>query len=79
MSAWRAALREVFVKHQSYLAAGNNACSARLRYVLAQNMVQVLKQCGDDLTREKVMRQAASIKNFSTEMMLPGIKVNRPG
>jgi hypothetical protein len=44
--------------------------------VLAQNMVQVLKQCGDDLTREKVMRQAASIKNFSTEMMLPGIKVN---
>ena len=45
-------------------------------YVLAQNMVQVLKQCGDDLTRENVMRQAASIKNFSTEMMLPGIKVN---
>src|SRR5882724_8301900 len=45
-------------------------------YVLAQNMVQVLKQCGDDLTRENVMRQAASIKDFSTEMMLPGIKVN---
>src|ERR1700709_2572425 len=45
-------------------------------YVLAQNMVQVLKQCGDDLTRENVMRQAAGIKDFSTEMMLPGIKVN---
>src|SRR6195952_3420785 len=45
-------------------------------YVLAQNMVQVLKQCGDDLTRENVMRQAANIKNFSTEMMLPGIKAN---
>src|SRR3978361_2568108 len=45
-------------------------------YVTAQTMVQVLKQCGDDLTRENVMRQAASIKDFSTEMMLPGIKVN---
>ncbi|HKH01689.1 MAG TPA: ABC transporter substrate-binding protein [Bradyrhizobium sp.] len=45
-------------------------------YVLAQNMVQVLKQCGDNLTRENVMKQAASIKNFSTDMMLPGVKVN---
>jgi len=45
-------------------------------YVLAQNMVQVLKQCGDDLTRENVMKQAANIKEFSTDMMLPGIKVN---
>ena len=35
-------------------------------YVLAQNMVQVLKQCGDDLTRENVMRQAANIKEFSS-------------
>jgi hypothetical protein len=33
-------------------------------------------QCGDELTRENVMKQAANIKNFSTDMMLPGIKVN---
>src|SRR5271154_3140348 len=33
-------------------------------YVQAQTMVQVLKQCGDDLTRENVMRQAANLKNF---------------
>ena len=39
-------------------------------------MVQVLMQCGDELTRENVMKQAANIKNFSTDMMLPGIKVN---
>jgi hypothetical protein len=39
-------------------------------------VVQVLKQCGDDLTRENVMKQAANIKNFSTDMMLPGIKAN---
>src|SRR6195256_5090765 len=45
-------------------------------YVLAQNMVQVLKQCGDDLTRENVMKQAANLKDFSTDMMLPGIKAN---
>ena len=45
-------------------------------YVLAQNMVQVLKQCGDNLTRENVMKQAANLKDFSTDMMLPGIKAN---
>ena len=45
-------------------------------YVLAQNMVQVLKQCGDDLTRANVMKQAASLKNFSTDMMLPGVEAN---
>ena len=39
-------------------------------------MVQVLKQCGDDLTRENVMKQAANLKNFTTDMMLPGVKVN---
>ena len=44
--------------------------------MLAQNVVQVLKQCGDELTRENVMKQAANIKNFSTDMMLPGIKAN---
>jgi hypothetical protein len=45
-------------------------------YASAQTMVQVLKQCGDDLTRENVMRQAANLKNFSTDMMLPGVMIN---
>ena len=45
-------------------------------YAVAQTMVYVLKQCGDDLTRENIMKQAANIKNFSSEVMLPGIKVN---
>jgi hypothetical protein len=39
-------------------------------------MAQVLKQCGDNLTRENAMKQAASLKDFSTDMMLPTIKVN---
>jgi len=45
-------------------------------FVQAQAMEQVLKQCGDNLTRENVMKQAASLKNFHTDMMLPGIMVN---
>ncbi len=39
-------------------------------YSAAQTMVQVLKQCGGDLTRENVMRQAASLKDFQLEMLL---------
>lgn len=42
----------------------------------AQVMEQVLKQAGDDLSRANIMRQAASLKNFETDMLLPGIKVN---
>ncbi|HEX3537036.1 MAG TPA: ABC transporter substrate-binding protein [Stellaceae bacterium] len=38
--------------------------------------VQVLKQCGDELTRENVMKQAASLKDFTVPMLLPGIKIN---
>ena len=38
--------------------------------------MQVLKQCGDNLTRENVMKQAASLKDFELGMLLPGIKVN---
>jgi len=45
-------------------------------YGVAQTLVQVLKQCGDDLTRENVMKQAASLKNFRTEVLLPGITIN---
>jgi branched-chain amino acid transport system substrate-binding protein len=45
-------------------------------YGVAQTLVQVLKQCGDNLTRENVMKQAANLKDFRTEMLLPGIMVN---
>ena len=45
-------------------------------YAVAQTMVQVLKQCGDNLTRENIMKQAANLKDFRTEMLLPGIKIN---
>jgi branched-chain amino acid transport system substrate-binding protein len=45
-------------------------------YLAAQTLVQVLKQCGDDLTRENVMKQAANLKNLQLGMLLPGIAIN---
>ncbi|HXP02785.1 MAG TPA: ABC transporter substrate-binding protein [Stellaceae bacterium] len=42
----------------------------------AASVIQVLKQCGDELTRENVMKQAASLKDFTVPMLLPGIKIN---
>jgi ABC-type branched-subunit amino acid transport system substrate-binding protein len=45
-------------------------------YVESQALIQVLKQCGDNLTRENVMKQAANLKNFTSDMLLPGITIN---
>jgi branched-chain amino acid transport system substrate-binding protein len=39
-------------------------------------MTQVLKQCGNDLSRENIIRQAANLKDVELPMLLPGIKVN---
>jgi len=43
---------------------------------VAATMVQALKQCGNDLSRENVMRQAANIKDLELPMGLPGMKIN---
>jgi branched-chain amino acid transport system substrate-binding protein len=45
-------------------------------YSAAQTLVQVLKQCGDDLSRENVMRQAADLHDLQLPMMLPGILID---
>src|SRR5450756_1037562 len=45
-------------------------------YGAAQTMVKVLQMCGDDLTRENVMKQAASLKDFAPDTLLPGVKIN---
>ncbi len=45
-------------------------------YSVAQTLVQVLKQCGDNLTRENVMKQAASLKDLKQDLFLPGIAIN---
>src|SRR5271156_6530726 len=43
---------------------------------VAATMVQVLKQCGADLSRENIMKQAANIKDLQLPMLLPGMKIN---
>jgi len=45
-------------------------------YGAAQTMVRVLEMCGDDLTRANVMKQAASLKDFAPDTLLPGVKIN---
>src|SRR5271168_252579 len=57
---------------------GANISDANLvyGYAAAQTMVQVLKQAGDNLTRENVMKQAASLKDFAPDTLLPGVKIN---
>ncbi len=45
-------------------------------YIIASGVARVLEACGDDLRRENIMKQTASIKNLQVPMMLPGIKWN---
>jgi branched-chain amino acid transport system substrate-binding protein len=44
-------------------------------YSTAELLVQILRQCGDDLTRENLMRQATSLKNFVPSLALPGMSI----
>ncbi len=70
MNRWRAFMDKDFPE-------GDKTSSfTTYAYAAAQTMVQVLKQCGDDLTRENVMKQAASLKDFHPDVFLPGIDIN---
>ncbi|MGE0497513.1 MAG: ABC transporter substrate-binding protein [Ramlibacter sp.] len=70
MLEWRAFMARYYLE-------GNVADASNIYgYLAAQTMVQVLKQCGNDLTRENVMRQAANLKNAKFSMLLPGITMN---
>ncbi|MDH2381758.1 ABC transporter substrate-binding protein [Bradyrhizobium sp. CER78] len=60
-----------------YFPEGNRADGLVVTgYNVAQTLIQVLKQCGDDLTRANVMKQAANLKAFRTNNLLPGITMN---
>lgn len=70
-------VRELNVFLDKYFPEANRSDTLIINgYNPAQTLVQVLTQCGDDLTRENVMKQAASLKNFQLGMLLPGITVN---
>jgi len=45
-------------------------------YSAAELMVHVLRQCGDDISRENVMQQAANVKNLKLDLLLPGLSIN---
>ena len=68
--AWNAFLDKYFP------AADRTDSSVIYGYTVAQTLVAVLRACGDDLTRENVMKQAASIKGLELDGLLPGIRVN---
>ena len=70
IKAWNAFL-------DKYYADANRAdLNVIYGYAVAQTMVQVLKQCGDDLTRANLMKQAASLRDFTVAGLLPGVKIN---
>jgi branched-chain amino acid transport system substrate-binding protein len=70
MKAWNEFLDKYFPE------ANRTDASVIYGYTVSQTLVHVLKQCGDNLTRENVMKQAASIKDLELGGLLPGVKVN---
>jgi branched-chain amino acid transport system substrate-binding protein len=71
------AMKEYLTWIKQYYPEGNPVDIFNLvGYLQAQLLVQVLKQSGDNLTRENVMKQAANIKDAQLPLMLPGIKLN---
>ena len=70
MKAWNEFLDKYFPE------ANRSDASVMYAYTVTQGIVHVLKACGDNLTRENIMKQAASIKDLELGGLLPGIKVN---
>jgi branched-chain amino acid transport system substrate-binding protein len=71
------AIKEWTTFMDKYLPEGDKSSGFTIYgAAVAQTMVHVLKQCGDDLTRENVMKQATSISHLSQGLLLPGITIN---
>jgi branched-chain amino acid transport system substrate-binding protein len=71
------AMKDFLAFMKKYYPDGNVTDASNIYgYSVAQTLVQVLKQCGDNLTRENVMRQAASLKNLQLPLARPGIAIN---
>jgi len=70
-------VKRYFAFMEKYYPDGDNGSNFNTYgYSVAQLLVHVLEQCGDDLTRENVMKQATSLKDFEADFALPGIKIN---
>jgi ABC-type branched-subunit amino acid transport system substrate-binding protein len=57
-------------------AGGKDDGAAVFGYAAAETVAQVLKQCGNDLSRENLMKQAETLKDYQGSLLLPGIKIN---
>lgn len=72
-----AAAKQYIAWAKKYLKDGDPGDGiAHYGYQVAQALEYVLKKCGDDLTRENIMKQATSLKDVELPMLLPGVKVN---
>jgi branched-chain amino acid transport system substrate-binding protein len=70
-------MKKFFAFLEKYYPEGNKLdASVVYGYGAAQSMVKVIEMCGDNLTRENVMKQAASLKDFAPDTLLPGVKIN---
>ena len=70
-------MKKFFAFLEKYYPEGNKLDgSVVFGYGVAQTLVKTLEMCGDDLTRANVMKQAASLKDFAPDTMLPGVKIN---
>jgi branched-chain amino acid transport system substrate-binding protein len=70
LKAWQA-FCDKYMSQKEFVDA-----NATYAFSAASTMVQVLKQCGNDLSRDNVMKQAANVKDFEPPMVLPGMKIN---
>jgi ABC-type branched-subunit amino acid transport system substrate-binding protein len=57
-------------------AGGKDEGAAMFGYAAAEALAQVLKQCGNDLSRDNVMKQAAALNDYQGSILLPGIKIS---
>ncbi len=76
--AWKddIAMKDYLSFMDKYYPEGDRQDSyAVFGYAVAETLAQVLKQCGDDISRENVMKQAASLNNFHSSVTLPGIAI----
>jgi branched-chain amino acid transport system substrate-binding protein len=70
LKAWQA-FCDKYMSQKEFVDA-----NATYAFSAASTMVQVLKQCGNDLSRDNVMKQAANVKDFEPPMVLPGMRIN---
>jgi branched-chain amino acid transport system substrate-binding protein len=71
------AMKEWLAWMNQYFPQGDKRDGANVyAYLVAQTLVQVLKQCGEDLTRDNIMRQAGDLHDLKLPLLLPGITIN---